>query len=246
MNLVLGRALADQKLNRESIDLYQSLLKGNEAFLPGLTQLRSLYSTEKAPDKALKYAARMAEERPWDPTAGQLLSVSQAEDEQFPPALKYLREQSTRDPGRQHPCLYTTMCLPVRIRAAIICQVTSHLEKLSAENYRFITPENLGSPDERRRVTWSLCRKRSPLWWKTGWGVEEGRGKAVYVGLQGQEGTPGSLSRAALAAMVLRTMDHCIEPLPRQNCEGRKDRRYGKSASLTEPGPPRGPKTGRP
>jgi len=205
MNLILGRALTDLKLNKEAINHYESLVESNSAFLPGLMQLRNLYSSEKVPDKALRYADRMIEQRPWDLTAGQLRSISQVEDDQFPPALKYLREQSAEDVGKATPVLIydNIIACPYKGRTNA-AQITSHLEKLSADNYRFITPRDLGSAGEEKRVMVVISEAGSSVIEKVDATLRKVGGKAVYVTGPARRGEvpPGQLSRARFSEMA--------------------------------------------
>lgn len=204
MNLILGRALADLKLNKEAINHYENLVESNSAFLPGLTQLRNLYSSEKVPDKALRYADRMVEQRPWDLTAGQLRSISQVEDDQFPPALKYLREQSAEDVGRATPVLIynNIIACPYKGRTNVT-QITSHLERLSTENYRFILPQDLGSAEGGRKVIVFVSDAGPSAMEQLDATLRKVGGRAVYVPPRVMgEGSPGQLSRTQLSAMV--------------------------------------------
>ena len=204
MNLVLGRALTDLKLTGEAINHYESLVERNSAFLPGLVQLRNLYSTEKAHEKALKYADRMVEQRPWDPTAGQLRSISQVEDDRFPPALKYLREQSAEDAGTAIPILmyHNIIACPYKGRTGA-AQITSHLERLAAENYRFITPRDLNSTEGGRRVIVVISETGPTVIDQLDATLRKVGGKAIYVAPTGRgEGSPGQLSRAQLSEMT--------------------------------------------
>jgi tetratricopeptide (TPR) repeat protein len=182
MSLVLGRALHDQKLLQESVRHYEGLLERNPAFLPGLMYLRNYYSSEKVPDKALIYAREMAGQRPWDLVAGQLLALSQVEDDDFRTALRYLRNQASEDIQKTTPILIYDNVLKCPYGGRNnMRQVVSHLERLAAEGYRFVTPENLDNPDKGRRVIVVVTETEASVVEQLDATLKKVNGKAIYA-----------------------------------------------------------------
>ena len=205
MNLILGRALTDRKLVKESISHYESLVGSNSEFLPGLMQLRNLYSSEKVPDKALRYADRIADQRPWDLTAGQLRSISQVEGDQFPPALKYLRELSAEDIMRATPVLIysNVIACPYKGRTNAT-QVTSHLERLAADNYRFTSPQDLNGAGGEKNIIVVISGTGPSVVEQLDATLRKVGGKAVYVADSGARGEilPEQPSPSRLSSMA--------------------------------------------
>ena len=204
MQLILGRALTDQRMYKESVKHYENLLARNDAFLPSLTQLRNYYSSEKVPDKALGYADRVVRQRPWDLTARQLLALSQVEADRFPPALEYLRAQSAENVERATPILVYAgvLACPYDGRNNLK-QVTSHIERLSAEGYRFVTPQDLGAKESGRKVIVVFSETEPAVMEQLDLALKKLGGKALFViDSEGYaEGAPGSPSQAMIDSM---------------------------------------------
>jgi len=204
MNLILARALNEQKLRDESIAQYKNLLSRNQEFLPSLMQLRNLYSSGKEPEKALTYASALARQRPWDLHAGQLLSLSQVEADDFRTPLKYLRAQASEDTGKATAILIYNNVLgcpyPGRNNTK---QVVSHMERLSRDGYHFVTPNDINKAATRKAIIIFISDTEPSVIEKIDEVLKRTGGQAVYAcNPEALKGTvPASPSPEMLAAM---------------------------------------------
>lgn len=152
--LIAGKAMLGQELFEEAEDFYAELLKRNDSFLPSLLNLRDVSSWTGKTDEASVFAQKVVEQRPWDVHA-QIKSAScYAEDGDFRPALDFFRTESEKDIKQAIPLItYVNVShcsYPGRITSV---QVIKHLERLFAEGYTFITPDELDrAPDQPRAM----------------------------------------------------------------------------------------------
>ncbi len=138
--LLLGRALdADGRVN-EAIRLHQELLGRNPLLAPSLAYLRDQEVVARKPRKALPYAERLADSRPWDDMAVRRYAMTLAEADGFWRAMGILEPLAKRDEK-----LVTTLLLyadvtpydyPGRNTTA---QMASHMAFLASNEYAFVT-----------------------------------------------------------------------------------------------------------
>lgn len=182
MNLILARSLDSQKLTDDAIAQYMSLLSRNPSFLPSIVQLRNLYSSKNEPEKALSYATQLSQQRPWDPYGGQLLSLSQIEADDFPTPLKYLRAQAAEDIEKATPILLFRDIQSCAYGGRNnVRQVTSYIEKLSAEGYRFVTPYAISNATTGKSVAIFIVDTKPSVVEKIDEALRRTGGQAVYA-----------------------------------------------------------------
>ncbi|MCX5886420.1 MAG: tetratricopeptide repeat protein [Proteobacteria bacterium] len=179
---IAGQAMLDQDLLDDSKGYYEALLKRNSSFLPSLANLRNLNSWEQKTKQALYYARQLFNQRPWDINAQENYAISLAEANKFRPALEILRAQAS---------LSITKAIPVLIYNNVIdCpypgrnttkQIISHLERLAAEGYTFITPEEIDKIKEQPCVIIVVVNTEEPAFQILDTALQRIGGRAVYA-----------------------------------------------------------------
>lgn len=150
---IAGKAMISQGLLTDARNFYEDLLIRNPEFLPALIQLRGLSYDQENPEGALKYSKQVLDQREWDTNAGIRYAMSLAEREEFRPALKFLRDQVEKDVTQAVPILVYSNVTRCDYKGKNTSeQVIAHMERLKAEGYSFITPEELSTINEKKRI----------------------------------------------------------------------------------------------
>ena len=146
MNRIAGQIRYERGQQDEARIFYEKLLSWNPAHLSSLVHLDWIAARQNNTGLALKYAAAILKQRPWDGAAYNRHAIALAEDEKYRSSLNLLRARTTLDVTSAVPVLIyneiTSCQYPGRNRVE---QFISHIERLHAEGYSFITPEGLYS-----------------------------------------------------------------------------------------------------
>lgn len=186
MSLILGRALSNQNRTADVAQLHRDFLARNPSFLPSLIQLREIHSSGKEPQHALAYATELTRQRPWDAHAHLSLAMAQVEADNFLTPLQYLRTEVRRDIRQTTPVLIYDDVLTCSYKGRNnIEQVTSHLKRLSAEGYRFVTPDEIPNPKEEKQTVIIISNSSPDVVRALDKVLVETGGKAIYAASSG-------------------------------------------------------------
>ncbi|MBF0338201.1 MAG: hypothetical protein HQL05_10245 [Nitrospirae bacterium] len=153
MSRLVARSIVDTNLIKEGRDYYESLLKRNPFFLPAMTALRNIASSQQETSKASEYARMAVQQRPWDVASSIRYATSLYEDQDFTGAYKILRRHVSTDVTNAVPILlYSNVTACSYNGRSNTTKVIAHLRRLKAEGFEFTTPDKLSWPSKTRRV----------------------------------------------------------------------------------------------
>ncbi|MES0337267.1 MAG: tetratricopeptide repeat protein [Candidatus Magnetobacterium sp. LHC-1] len=153
MSRLAARSIVDAGLTKEGRTYYESLLKRNPSFLPALTALRNITSSQQDTSQAVEYARMVVQQRPWDMAVSIRYATSLTEDQDFTGAYKILRRHISTEVTNAVPVLLYSNVTTCNYNGRISTnQVITHLRRLKAEGFEFITPDNLSWPSKTSRA----------------------------------------------------------------------------------------------
>ena len=183
-SLIAGQALLNQNRLEDAKKYYEALRTRNAFFLSSLIHLREIASYQNKTHDALEYAQDIAEQRPWDINSLLRKSLSLAEDNSFPKALKTLRTIADMEITEAVPLLIynnVTQCPYPGYNSTK--QVSEHLHFLKDKGFIFITPEQLSDPmlQGKQRIIIVLTKTDEPALREIDKAMQSINGRAIYA-----------------------------------------------------------------
>ncbi|MFZ3138709.1 MAG: tetratricopeptide repeat protein [Thermodesulfovibrionales bacterium] len=183
-SLIAGQALLNQNRLEDAKKYYEALRNRNALFLPSLIHLREIASYQNKTHDALEYAKDIAEQRPWDISSSLRKSLSLAEDDRFPEALKTLREITNIETIEAVPLLIynnVTQCPYPGYNSTK--QVSEHLRFLKDKGFIFITLEQLSDPmlRDKHRIIIVLTKTDESALREIDKTMQHINGRAIYA-----------------------------------------------------------------
>ncbi len=179
---ILGESLLEKRKYKKAEKLYKKLLKRNPQFLIALSSLKDISSINNNPFKALKYAKKIVEQRPWDFMAKVKLSVAYAEADKYRQAYSFLRKNAKRNINEAAPILIYKDITPCKYFGKFsLDKVISHLKALKTNGFHFITPPDLIATSKEKRVIVVIVNPTSKILKSLDKALKEIGGRAVLA-----------------------------------------------------------------
>ncbi|KJU85238.1 hypothetical protein MBAV_002570 [Candidatus Magnetobacterium bavaricum] len=182
MSRLAARSIVDAKLIKEGRAYYEALLERSPFFLPSLTALRNITSSQQDTSQAVKYGKMVVQQRPWDVASSIRYATSLAEDQDFADAYKIMRRHVSTDVTNAVPVLlYTNVTVCNYNGRSNVNQVIAHLQRLKAEGFEFITPDNVSWPSKTPRVIVVIANAEMDALKEIDTELQKLQGRAVYA-----------------------------------------------------------------
>jgi len=158
LSLLWARALDACGRGEEAMNKHQEFLGRNPFFAPSLVALRDRELVAQRPRKAIPYAERLAEARPWDDMAVRRYAMTLAEADGFSRAIRIMEPLANRNEKAVTAILLygdtTVYDYPGRNTAA---QINSHIACLASNGFTFVT-ELPATPQKKKTVMLILVK----------------------------------------------------------------------------------------
>ncbi len=148
LSLLRGRALVSSGRVKDAVAMHEVLLQRNPDFAPGLVFLRDQEIVMERPRRALPYAERLKEARPWDDMAVRRYAMNLAEADGFSRAIRILEPLAGQNEKKVTATLLYNAPTPFDYAGMnTASQMVSHVAALAKAGFVFV---NTLSPDSSR------------------------------------------------------------------------------------------------
>jgi tetratricopeptide (TPR) repeat protein len=138
LSLLAVRSLLAAERRQEAVEWTEGLVARNPDFVPGLAFLRDQEIAMERPRRALPYAERLRDERPWDDASVRRYAMNLAEADGFSRAIRILEPLAGQDENKVTAVLLYGRTTPFDYPGMnTVSQMVSHVEALVKEGYAF-------------------------------------------------------------------------------------------------------------
>jgi len=147
MSLLVGRSMVAAGRVKDAMEWHESLLQRNPDFAPGLVFLRDQEIVMERPRRALPYAERLRDTRPWDDMAVRRYAMTLAEADGFSRAIRILEPLASQDEKRVAATLLYDNTTPFDYAGMnTVSQMVSHVAMLTKEGFVFVNTNPAARP----------------------------------------------------------------------------------------------------
>ncbi|MEI6787754.1 MAG: tetratricopeptide repeat protein [bacterium] len=150
LSLLVGRSLVDSGRVKDAVDMHEALLQRNPDFAPGLVFLRDQEIVMERPRRALPYAERLKEARPWDDMALRRYAMNLAEADGFSRAIRILEPLAGQNEKKVMATLLYSTPTPFDYAGMnTVSQMVSHVVALAKAGFVFVNTLSSGATPEK-------------------------------------------------------------------------------------------------